>query len=83
MSKEAQKIWSRTNTSADVAGALRELRAARRHYAHLPKELRIRLDTQVGALSALHERIKAWPVTDDERAAAHFEKASRKAREAL
>lgn len=74
MSQESRKLWARTGVCDYLGCALEDVRQAQKYAGPLPAKLRRRLDRLAGDMERLRAEVRAWPITQEERARADLER---------
>ncbi len=67
MPKETRKIWARSETAKGLSRAVEAIEFAAGSSTALPATFRRRLQRLTEQLAKLHEDIRSWPATQDER----------------
>ncbi len=67
MPQETRKIWARTGTAKGLSRAVEAMDFAAGSSSALPATFRRRLQRLTEQIAKLHEDIRNWPATQDER----------------
>ncbi len=67
MPKETRKIWARSETAKGLSRAIEDMEWAAGSSTTLPATFRRRLLRLTEQIAKLHEDIRNWPATQDER----------------
>ena len=68
MARETRKLWARGGVVSALMEAEGKLRKAQKYAGAMPAKLRRRLDRLAGQVEALERAVRAWPITQEERA---------------